>query len=51
MRTYFVEHEHKTFSLRFAPAHLLLYQPTATPGRIACIENEEYDVRLVDDFV
>jgi hypothetical protein len=51
MHTYFVEHEHEALALRFTPAHLLLYQPTATPSRVACIEDEEYDIRLADDFV
>jgi hypothetical protein len=50
-RTYFVENEHETLSLRFAPAHLLLYQPAATPSRIPSVENEEDNIGLVDDFV
>jgi len=50
-RTYFVENEHETLSLRLAPAHLLLYQPAATPSRIPRVENEDDNIGLVDDFV
>jgi hypothetical protein len=49
-RTYFVEYKHEALSLRFAPAQLLFYQPAATPSRIACVENEEDDVGLIDDL-
>ncbi len=47
---YFVESEHETLSLHFAPP-CLLYQLAATPSWILCIENKEDNIRLVDNFV
>ena len=52
-RTYFVENEHETLSLRVAPAHLLstgwLRHPAGS--QFARVENEDDDVGLVDGFV
>ncbi len=39
-RTYFVENEHETLSLRFVPVHFLLYQLAVTPSRIMHVENK-----------
>ena len=49
--TDFVEHEDQPLSLALPPSDLLLHKPTPTAFWIAGIEDEDYDVALVDDFV